>query len=156
MSINSPLVVWYWCWCTIWINVDNVESKLKSPVASSYPRRIHRRRRYLYVDDIFFFCVGVLRSDHDLKCVMNACCSGNPRQRCQECCCFSLTCIASANLIGSITWNDKRALMYIFIVNETCRIITQITYHTYDKIYPNKINVLEKRYSHDANLLCYI
>ena len=117
-------------------------------------RRIHRRRRYLYVDDIFFFFVGVLRSDHDLKCVMNACCCRQTTPTMSGALLFSLTCIALANLIGSITWNDKRA--FYLHINGICYISTQITIHTYDKIYPNKINVLKKRDSHDTNLLCFI
>ena len=68
--------------------------KLKSSVTSSHPRRIHRRRRYLYVDDMFFFCVGVLRSDHDLKCVMNACCRRQTTPTMLGALFSPLTCIA--------------------------------------------------------------
>ena len=52
------------------------------------------------------------------------------------------------------SWNDKRA--FYLHINGICYISTQITIHTYDKIYPNKINVLKERDSHDANLWCVI
>jgi len=134
-SMSTMLILIEVVCYVIWFSTDTSSSKIS-------------------VDDIFFFFVGVLRSDHDLKCVMNACCCRQTTPTMSGALFFSLTCIALANLIGSITWNDKRA--FYLHINGICYISVQITIHTYDKIYPNKIKVLKERDSHDANLWCFI